>query len=124
MSKKTIKAVEKTDTIISKYNGTSIRKWAEDMKKAGNGLPKMYYYNPSHPLRRDGDGNKVIIEGKWRLGCYWKGQPIDFGRFTAGLGYKLPCSGSLERCKELFLEYKSALGGTGKYAKKTGKAGK
>ena len=96
-----------------------MRKWAEAVRKSGK-LPKVYYYLATEPIR-DENGARVLVEGKWRIGCYIKGQPADFAQFVAGFGFKLPVSGTKERCKELFEEYRAAISQTGKYAPKAKK---
>ena len=118
-NKNTIKAISENDKKISTFNGSSVRKWAEAVRKSGK-LPKVYYYLATEPIR-DENGTRVLVEGKWRIGCYIKGRPADFAQFVAGFGFKLPVSGTKERCKELFEEYRAAISQTGKYAPKAKK---
>lgn len=113
---KTIKTINENEKKISAYNGSSVRKWAAAVRKSGK-LPKVYYYLATEPIR-DENGTKVIVEGKWRIGCYIKGRPADFAQFVANYGFKLPVSGTKERCKKLFEDYRAAISQTGKYAPK------
>ena len=121
-NKNTIKTISENDKKISTFNGSSVRKWAEAVRKSGK-LPKVYYYLATEPIR-DENGTRVLVEGKWRIGCYIKGRPADFAQFVAGFGFKLPVSGTKERCKELFEEYRAAISQTGKYAPKAKKGAK
>ena len=121
-NKNTIKTISENEKKISTYNGASVRKWAEAVRKSGK-LPKVYYYLATEPIR-DENGTRVLVEGKWRIGCYIKGRPADFAQFVAGFGFKLPVSGTKERCKELFEEYRAAISQTGKYAPKAKKGAK
>ena len=109
-NKNTIKTIGENEKKISTFNGSSVRKWAEAVRKSGK-LPKVYYYLATEPIR---DEN----------GCYIKGRPADFAQFVAGFGFKLPVSGTTERCKELFEEYRAAISQTGKYAPKAKKGAK
>lgn len=120
--KNTIKTIGGNEKKISTFNGSSVRKWAEAVRKSGK-LPKVYYYLATEPIR-DENGTRVLVEGKWRIGCYIKGRPADFAQFVAGFGFKLPVSGTKERCKELFEEYRAAISQTGKYAPKAKKGTK
>ena len=115
-NKNTIKTIGENEKKIAAFNGSSVRKWAEAVRKSGK-LPKVYYYLATEPIR-DENGTRVLVEGKWRIGCYIKGRPADFAQFVAGFGFKLPVSGTKERCKELFEEYRAAISQTGKYAPK------
>lgn len=115
-TKNTIKEIT-TETKISDYLGQSIRKWADAYRDAGGKLPKLYYYCDTLPIRSE-DGKKVICEGRYKVGCKIDGQPMTFQRFAASYGFKLPSSGSKERCAALCEEYKQALNRTGKYAPK------
>ena len=117
--KNTIKTISENEKKISTFNGSSVRKWADAVRKSGK-LPKVYYYLATEPIR-DENGTRVLVEGKWRIGCYIKGRPADFAQFVAGFGFKLPVSGTKERCKELFEEYRAAISQTGKYAPKAKK---
>ena len=121
-TKKTIKTISENEKKISTFNGSSVRKWADAVRKSGK-LPKVYYYLATEPIR-DENGTRVLVEGKWRIGCYIKGRPADFAQFVAGFGFKLPVSGTKERCRELFEEYKAAISQTGKYAPKARKGAK
>lgn len=113
-----VKHVSENDTIIHEYNGTSVRKWAQSVRDMGiTELPELYLYLETVPVRSK-DGTRVIIEGKYAIGCNWKGKPISFKRFCAGTGYKLPCSGTREKCLELIRDYTCALNMSGKYANK------
>lgn len=105
---------------IAVYNGGSVRNWAKYMRSAKIELPKIYMFCSSLPIRSE-DGKRVIVEGKYELGCYWKGKPMTLARFIAQSGYKLPTKGAKDRCIELLAEYKSALNQTGKYAPKAKK---
>ena len=120
--KNTIKTIGENEKKISTFNGSSVRKWADAVRKSGK-LPKVYYYLATEPIR-DENGTRVLVEGKWRIGCYIKGRPADFAQFVAGFGFKLPVSGTKERCKELFEEYRAAISQTGKYAPKAKKGAK
>ena len=106
-TKNTIKTISENEKKISAFNGSSVRKWADAVRKSGK-LPKVYYYLATEPIR-DENGTRVLVEGKWRIGCYIKGHPADFAQFVAGFGFKLPVSGTKERCKELFEEYRAAI---------------
>ena len=118
----TVKTISENEKKISTFNGSSVRKWADAVRKSGK-LPKVYYYLATEPIR-DENGTRVLVEGKWRIGCYIKGRPADFAQFVAGFGFKLPVSGTKERCKELFEEYRAAISQTGKYAPKGKKGAK
>ena len=120
--KNAIKTISENEKKIATFNGSSVRKWAEAVRKSGK-LPKVYYYLATEPIR-DENGTRVLVEGKWRIGCYIKGRPADFAQFVAGFGFKLPVSGTKERCKELFEEYRAAISQTGKYAPKAKKGAK
>ena len=120
--KNTIKTISENEKKIATFNGSSVRKWAEAVRKSGK-LPKVYYYLATEPIR-DENGTRVLVEGKWRIGCYIKGRPADFAQFVAGFGFKLPVSGTKERCRELFEEYRAAISQTGKYAPKAKKGTK
>ena len=118
-NKNTIKTISENEKKISTFNGSSVRKWADAVRKSGK-LPKVYYYLATEPIR-DENGTRVLVEGKWRIGCYIKGRPADFAQFVAGFGFKLPVSGTKDRCKDLFEEYRAAISQTGKYAPKAKK---
>ena len=120
--KNTIKTIGENEKKIAAFNGSSVRKWAEAVRRSGK-LPKVYYYLATEPIR-DENGARVLVEGKWRIGCYIKGRPADFAQFVAGYGFKLPVSGTKERCKELFEEYRAAISQTGKYTPKAKKCAK
>lgn len=118
-----IKKVNVGDVVISEYLGASIRKWAETFRNSGKKLPRVYMYCDTLPIR-DRDGVKVIVEGKYKLGCYVDGHSQTLQTFIARTGYKLPTSGSKERCIALLEEFKQALNQTGKYAPKASKPAK
>ena len=83
-NKNTIKTIGENEKKISVFNGSSVRKWAEAVRKSGK-LPKVYYYLATEPIR-DENGTRVLVEGKWRIGCYIKGRPADFTLPATGKG--------------------------------------
>lgn len=113
-----IKQISENDTVIHEYKGGSVRKWADSVRDMGiTELPELYLYLETVPVRSK-DGARVIVEGRYAIGCNWKGKPISFKRFCAGTGYKLPCSGTRDKCLELIKDYTCALNKSGKYANK------
>lgn len=120
---KNLKSISEKEVKVSEYLGTSIRKWAEAFRASGRKLPSVYMYCDTLPIRDEG-GTKVIVEGKYKLGCKVDGKPCTLQKFIAEMGYKLPAGGSKERCIALLEEYKSALNQTGKYAPKAKKESK
>lgn len=124
MNKKNkIKEFGENDIAIAEFNGASVRKWAEDVRKSGKGIPKVYKFIDSAPVRSK-DGKKVIVEGTWKLGVYIDGKPKTMQIWIAQFGYKLPTTGTAKRCDELVELYKSALNQTGKFAPKAKKSAK
>ena len=122
--RKGVQPIKPEDVKVADFNGASVRKWAEAVRSSGeNTLPKIYRFVSSLPVRSQ-DGKRVIVEGKYELGCYYKGKPMTLARFIAGYGFKLPTKGTMKRCDELIAEYKDALAQRGKYAPKTAKASK
>ena len=113
---KTVGADEMT---IARYNGASIRKFAEEWRNSGRKLPKLTLVCTSQPVRiTDDDTTKVLVEGRYAIGAILDGKPILLGRIVAELGFKLALSGSKERCLERIADLKQALNRTGKYAPK------
>lgn len=100
------------ETLISAYNGTSLKNLATAWVAAGYKMPIIYKFCASTPVRADGV-NRVLVEGRYAIGCIFKGQKTTLSRVMAGLGYKLPCSGTPEKCDELIQKYKSAIKAAG-----------
>lgn len=118
---KTIKADE---TTIAKYNGASIRNFANSWRKSGRKLPKLTLVCASQPVRTTEDGTtKVIVEGRYTIGAIVDSKPILLGRVAAELGFKIPLSGSKEKCLERIADLKQALNQTGKYSRRESAAG-
>ena len=104
---KTIKADE---TTIAKYNGASIRNFADAWRKSGRKLPKLTLVCTSQPVRTTEDGTtKVLVEGRYTIGAIVDGKPMLLGRIVAELGYKIPLSGSKDKCLERIEDLKAAL---------------
>ena len=118
---KTIKADE---TTIAKYNGASIRNFADAWRKSGRKLPKLTLVCTSQPVRTTEDGTtKVLVEGRYTIGAIVDGKPMLLGRIVAELGYKIPLSGSKDKCLERIEDLKAALNQTGKYTPRKSGAG-
>lgn len=118
------KPVGENESVISEYNGASVRKWAERAREMGvHELPKLYRFCSSLPIRSK-DGKRVIVEGRYEIGCYWKGKPMTLKRYIAQLGFRLPTTGTAQKCDALIVDYKAALNLTGKYAPKAKKGAK
>lgn len=97
-----------TENLISAFNGCSLKGLATAWVAAGYKMPIIYKFCASTPVRADGI-NRVLVEGRFSIGCIFHGQKTTLARVMAGLGYKLPCSGTPERCDELIKKYKDAI---------------
>lgn len=123
-SAKPAKEIGANEIAIAEYIGTSVRKMAEAWReKNGKKFPVVYKFCASTPIRSK-DGKRVLVEGRYELGCVVDGKKEKLATVFARLGFKLPCGGSVERCDELLKEYRDAISKQGKFAPKAKKGDK
>ena len=92
-NKNTIKTISKNEKKISTFHGSSVRKWADAVRKSGK-LPKVYYYLATEPIR-DENGTRVLVEGKSRasgvLVAISRGGPLTSRNLSPGSASSCPC---------------------------------